>query len=282
MMRPPRIKPATSQAIAFTALYAATAVVVLPVLLIVALMLVKGLAGLKWSLLTSGSQALLPAIAGTILLVLLTAAIAAPVGVAAAIYLSEYAKKGPMVRLIRLAIVNLAGVPSVVYGLFGLGRFVMLLKFGRCLLAGSATLALLVLPLIISASEEALRQVPRRLRDASLALGATKWQTVSRVVLPNALPGIITGLILSISRAAGETAPILFTAAFFSLTHPYPNSVFAPVLALPYQLFVMSTEMPGVSASSKWATALVLVLVVLGLNAGAIVLRARLRRVRRW
>ena len=268
VMRPPLLKPRRTQALAFAALYAATAVVVLPVLLIVALMLVKGLSGLTWRLLTEGSQALLPAVVGTVLLVLLTALIAAPVGVAAAVYLSEYARKGPLVRLIRLAMVNLAGVPSVVYGLFGLALFVMLLKFGRCLLAGSATLALMVLPLVVSASEEALRQVPQRLRDASLALGATKWQTVRRVVLPNALPGIITGLILSISRAAGETAPILFTAAFFSLTHPYPNSVFSPVLALPYQIYVMATESaqrPS-RAPPSGATALVLVMVVLGLN----------------
>lgn len=282
MIRPPLLSPRLMEKIAFGLLYFATAVVVLPVLLIVVLMLVKGLSGLNWSLFTQGSQALIPAIVGTMALVLLTAVIAAPVGIAAAIYLSEYARKGPLVRLTRLAIVNLAGVPSVVYGLFGLALFVMMLKFGRSLLSGSATLALLVLPLVISASEEALRQVPQRLRDASLALGATKWQTVRRVVLPNAMPGIITGLILAISRAAGETAPILFTAAFFSLTNPYPKSVFDAVLALPYQLFVMSTEMPDVAEATKWATALVLVAVVLGVNTGAIVLRARLRRVRRW
>lgn len=282
MIRPPLIRPRTVQAIAFALLYLATALVVLPVILVVALMLYKGLRGLNWSLLTQGSQALFPAIVGTVLLVLLTTAIAAPIGVAAAVYMSEYARKGPLLRLIRLAIVNLAGVPSVVYGLFGLALFVMMLHFGRCLFSGSATLALLVLPLVISASEEALRQVPQRLRDGSLALGATRWQTVRRVVLPNAMPGIITGLILSISRAAGETAPILFTAAFFSLTHPYPKSLFDAVVALPYQLFVMSTEMPNVSLSAKWATALVLVIVVLGINTGAIVLRARMRRVRRW
>jgi len=277
-----RLSPRLAQKLAFAALAAAMVAVALPVVGIVVVMLIKGARGLTGALFFHGSQALLPAIVGTIYLVLLTAAIAAPVGVLAAIHLSEYARQGPVVRAIRLAIVNLAGVPSVVYGLFGLALFVMMLKFGRCLLSGSATLALLVLPLVISASEEALRQVPRRLRDGSLALGATKWQTIRRVVLPNALPGIITGLILSISRAAGETAPILFTAAFFSLTHPYPGSVFYPVLALPYQLFVMSTEMPQVPAASKWATALVLVVLVLGLNAGAIAVRAHLRRKQRW
>ncbi|MCE5237958.1 phosphate ABC transporter permease PstA [bacterium] len=277
-----RLPPGLVQRLAFAALTGAMIVVALPVVGIVTMMIVKGAPGLTAKLFFQGSQALLPAIVGTVYLVLLTAAIAAPVGILAAVYLSEYARQGPLVRAIRLAIVNLAGVPSVVYGLFGLALFVMMLKFGRCLLSGSATLALLVLPLIISASEEALRQVPRRLRDGSLALGATKWQTVRRVVLPNALPGIITGLILAISRAAGETAPILFTAAFFSLTHPYPKSVFYPVLALPYQLFVMSTEMPEVTTTSKWAAALVLVVLVLGINAGAIVYRARLRRKQRW
>jgi phosphate transport system permease protein len=277
-----RLPPRLVEKIAFVLLTLSMLVVALPVLGIVAIMVAKGAAGLNVALFLKGSQALLPAIIGTLYLVLLTALISAPLGVLAAIYLSEYARRGPLVRAIRLAIVNLAGVPSVVYGLFGLALFVMMLRFGRCLLSGSATLALLVLPLIISASEEALRQVPQRLRDGSLALGATKWQTVRRVVLPNAMPGIITGLILAISRAAGETAPILFTAAFFSLTHPYPKSVLYPVLALPYQLFVMSTEMPDVTRATKWATALVLVVLVLGVNAGAIAYRAHLRRKQRW
>lgn len=277
-----RIPPRLAQRFAFALLYGSMVLVALPVLLIVVLMVVKGFAGLSPALFFQGSQALLPSIIGTVLLVSLTGLICAPLGIAAAVYLSEYAKRGPLVRLIRLSIVNLAGVPSVVYGLFGLALFVMLLQFGRSLIAGSATLALLVLPLVVAASEEALRQVPQRLRDASLALGATKWQTVRRVVLPNALPGIITGLILAVSRAAGETAPILFTAAFFSLTDPYPNSVFDPVLALPYQLFVMSTEMPDVPIENKWATALVLVAVVLGINLGAIIYRAHLRRKHRW
>jgi len=277
-----RIHPRTAQKIAFALLYLATGVVALTVVAIVLLMLLKGVPGLSVALFVKGSQALAPAIVGTLLLVLLTAVLATPVGVMAAVYLSEYARRGPLVRLIRLAIVNLAGVPSVVYGLFGMALFVMMLKFGRSLLAGSATLALLVLPLIISASEEALRQVPQRLRDGSLALGATKWQTVRRVVLPNALPGIITSLILAVSRAAGETAPILFTAAFFSLTDPYPNSVFDKVVALPYRLYAMSTEMPNMPPEQKWATALVLVLLVLGVNAGAIAYRTHLRRKQRW
>ena len=262
-----------TEKLAFAALWAGAAIVVLPVLGIIAVMLYRGVSGLSWGLLFGAREGLLPAIVGTVLLVSLTALIAAPLGVAAAVYLNEYARAGPLVRLIRLAIV---------YGLFGLALFVTLFHFGRSLLAGSCTLALLVLPLIISTSEEALRQVPEGLRHASLGLGASQWQTVRRVVLPNALPGIITGLILSISRAAGETAPILFTAAFYSLTSPLPKSVFDPILVLPYQLFVMATEVPNVPESTKWATALVLVVVVLGINLFAIVLRARLRGPRRW
>lgn len=276
------MKPRTAQRLAFTGLWTATGLVVLPVLAILGYMLVKGLGGLSVALFTKGSQPLLPAVVGTAYLVLLTVAISAPIGIAAAIYLSEYARQGRLVRIVRLAIINLAGVPSVVHGLFGMALFVMALHMGRCLLAGAATLALLVLPLIISASEEALRQVPKRLRDASLALGATKWQTIRRVVLPNALPGIITGLVLSIGRAAGETAPILFTAAFLSLTDPYPKSLFDEILALPYQLFMMTSEARGVTEETKWATATVLVVLVLSMNLGAIVYRTRLRRARRW
>ena len=270
-----------TEKLAFALLWAGAAVVILPVLCIIAVLLYRGVSGLSWRLVFGVQHGLLPAIVGTILLVGLTAIVAAPLGVAAAVYLNEYARGGPLVRLIRLAIVNLAGVPSVVYGLFGLALFVTLFHFGRSLLAGACTLALLVLPLVISASEEALRQVPQGLRHASLALGGSRWQTVRRVVLPNALPGIITGLILSISRAAGETAPILFTAAFYSLTNPFPKSVLDPILVLPYQLFVMATEVPNVSPGTKWATALVLVVVVLGINLFAIVLRARLRGARR-
>lgn len=278
--RPARAKLA--QSVAFALLWAAMAAVIVPLFGILVVMLVKGARALDWSLLTSSTEGLLPAIVGTICLVVLTTILAAPLGVAAAVYLSEYARGGLLVRLIRLAIVNLAGVPSVVYGLFGLALFVMLLGFGRSLLAGACTLALLVLPLVITSSEEALRQVPRQIRESSFSLGATRWQTVRRVVLPNALPGIITGLILSVGRAAGETAPILFTAAFFSLTDPYPNSVFDEILALPYQLFVMSTEAPHISEEKKWATALVLLAVVLGLNAVAVVVRVRLRRAQKW
>ncbi|UCC69857.1 MAG: phosphate ABC transporter permease PstA [Armatimonadota bacterium] len=276
------MRPRATQAVVFAGLWAAAAVVVLPVVGILALMFIRGGRALSWELLSSAEEGLLPAIVGTMCLVALTALIAAPLGIAAAVYLSEYARSGPLVRLIRLAIVNLAGVPSVVYGLFGLGLFVMLLAFGRCLLAGACTLALLVLPLVITASEEALRQVPGRLREASFGLGATRWQTVRRVVLPNALPGMMTGLILSVGRAAGETAPILFTAAFISLTKPFPSSALDPIEALPFKLYYMATEAHGVSEEVKWATAAALVMLVLAMNLAAVVIRARLRGARRW
>ena len=275
------LDPRVTEKLAFGALWVVMVIISLPVAGIVGYMLYRGGSALNWTLISSVKEGLLPAIVGTIYLVVLTAVIAAPLGVGAAIFLSEYARPGRLVRAIRLAIINLAGVPSVVHGLFGLALFVLLFGFGRSLIAGAATLALLVLPLVISASEEALRQIPKGLREGSLALGATKWQTVRRVVLPNALAGVITGLILAISRAAGETAPILFTAAFYSLSDPFPDSLKDPVLALPYQLYVMATEAPGVTIETKWATATVLVLLVLGMNLAAIVVRARLRG-RRW
>ncbi len=274
--------PKGTQTVAFAGLWAAAAMVLVPVVGILVVMFVRGGRAVSWELLSTVEGGLLADIVGTIALVALTAAIAAPVGIGAAVYLSEYARRGPVVRVIRLAIVNLAGVPSVVYGLFGLAVFVMLMKFGRCLLAGACTLALLVLPLVITASEEALRQVPERLREASFGLGATRWQTVRRVVLPNALPGMITGLILSIGRAAGETAPILFTAAFIALTKPFPSSVFDPIQALPFKLFYMATEAHGVAEDVKWATAAVLVGLVVAMNLTAVVIRARLRGARRW
>ncbi len=281
-MMPRRLlDPRMTEKIAFGALWVIMVIISIPVVGILAYMLYRGGTALNWQLITSAQDGLLPAIVGTTYLVVLTALIAAPLGVGAAIYLSEYARPGLLLRLIRLAIINLAGVPSVVYGLFGLALFVMLLGFGRSLIAGACTLALLVLPLVISASEEALRQIPSGLREGSLALGASKWQTVRRVVLPNALPGIITGLILSIGRAAGETAPILFTAAFYSLTDPFPNSLTDEIVALPYQLYVMATEAPDVPDATKWATATVLVLLVLGVNLVATIIRARLRSRRR-
>lgn len=279
--------PLAKQRIAFALLSLSTIFVVLPVLAVVYLLLVKGLPAINWTFLTKPpihmmrEGGIFPAIIGTVYLITGTTLFALPLGVLAAIYLSEYAKPGPFTRLVRLSIVNLAGVPSVVYGLFGLGLFVMLMHFGASLLSGSLTLAIMTLPVVITASEEALSTVPQSFRDASLALGATKWQTTTRVVLPNAVSGIITGLILGIGRAAGETAPILFTVAAFYL-RDLPHSIYDQAMALPYHLYVLSTQVPNAPPKIQWGTALVLLILVLGMNLVASIIRARFRRARRW
>jgi len=222
---------------------------------------------------------ILPALFGTVCLLAGTILFAVPVGIMAAIYIAEYAPKNALTRTIRLAIVNLAGVPSIVYGLFGYGLFVLFLNFGRSILAGSMTLALLILPVVITSAEEALLAVPKSFRDGSLALGATKWQTIWRVVLPNAAGGIITGVILGVSRAAGETAPIMFTAAAFYLPR-LPDSVFDDCMALPYHLYVVASEMFDSPEKVRWGTALTLLILVLGLNLVATIIRGRFRRMR--
>ena len=183
--------------------------------------------------------------------------------------------------MIDLAIVNLAGVPSVVYGLFGLGLFVIFLNFGTSILAGSLTLGIMSLPVIVTASREALNAVPRSFREASLAVGATKWQTIHRIVLPNALPGIMTGTILALSRAAGETAPILFTVAAFYLPR-LPGSLFYQSISFPYHLYVVSTQVPNVKPGLQYGTALVLILLVLIMNISAILIRTRFRKRKLW
>jgi phosphate transport system permease protein len=222
---------------------------------------------------------ILPCIVGTLLLSLGAILAAFPIGVASAIYLNEYARPGLLLRLIRLGINNLAGVPSVIFGLFGLAFFVIYLKLGVSLLAGVLTLGAMSLPVIIGSSEEALKAVPDSYREASLGLGATKLQTIIRVVLPAALPGILTGGILGISRAAGETAPIMFTAAVF-FTPRLPTSIFDEIMALPYHIYVLATAGTEIEKTRplQYGTALVLIALVLGLNLLAIIIRSRLRR----
>ncbi|HQO15115.1 MAG: phosphate ABC transporter permease PstA [Smithellaceae bacterium] len=226
---------------------------------------------------------IMPAIIGTIYLTLGAIAIGLPLGIASAVYLTEYARQGKVVRAIKIGINCLAGVPSVVFGLFGLGFFVIFLKFGSSILAGSLTLGFLILPTIIGASEEALKSVPQTFREASLSLGVSKWQTTYRIVLPNALPGILTGSILGIGRAAGETAPIMFTAAAF-FTSKLPGSVFDEVMALPYHVYVLSTAGTNIEATRpiQFGTVLVLVAVVLGIDLIAIIIRGYMRRNKRW
>jgi phosphate transport system permease protein len=224
-----------------------------------------------------------PAIVGTFYLVIGTIAIALPLGMASAIYLSEYARQGRFTRMVRLAIVTLAGVPSIVFGLFGLGLFVLFFQFGASIIAGSLTLACMILPTIIVASEEALQAVPQSLREGSLALGATKWETIYKNVLPYAVPGMLTGSILGIGRAAGETAPILLTVAAFYLPK-LPSSVFDQVMALPYHLFVLATQHPDAEMvrPMQYGTALVLLILVLAVNLVAIMIRSRYRKKTKW
>lgn len=244
----------------------------------------RGIKVISWEFLTqppSNSMTaggVAPAILGTLYLTLGAVIFALPLGVACAIYLNEYSPKSYIVNIIRVSINNLAGVPSVVFGLFGLAVFVKYFGFGVSILSGSLTLGILVLPVIISASQEALMAVPQSLREASLALGATKWQTISKVVLPVAMPGCLTGAILSIGRVAGETAPILFTAAAFYLKG-YPKSIFSEVMALPYHIYALMTEgtHPEQQTAIAYGCCLILLFLVLLVSAIAILVRQRQR-----
>jgi phosphate transport system permease protein len=277
----------TTQKLGFGLLTLTTLVTVIPIFAVVIYILVKGAPAISWSFLTTfpydgvKQGGILPAIVGTFSLTLGTAIFSVPLGIGAAIYLSEYAPDNSWTRIIRIAIINLAGIPSVVYGLFGLGMFVIFLKFGTSIIAGSLTLSIMTLPVIISTAEEALRAVPQSFRVVSISVGATRWQTIQRIVLPQSLPGIITGVILGLERAAGETAPILFTAASFFLPR-LPNSPLDPTMALPYHLFVISTQVPGMPVKIQYGTALVLIAFVLGMNLIATSIRSRARAHRLW
>ncbi len=224
-----------------------------------------------------------PVIVGTILLTVLCMTLVIPVGVTTAIFLSEYSKPGLILNLVMMSIYTLAGVPSVVFGLFGLGVFVVAFNFGMSLLAGSLTLAIMVLPYIISTSEEAIKAVPYSFREASLACGATKWQTIKKVVLPTAMPGILTGAILGTAKVSGETAPIMFTAAAF-FTPGVPRSLLEPVMALPYHIYVLATAGTHIEETRgiQYGTALTLIFLVLGMNLLGIILRSRQRKKRAW
>jgi phosphate transport system permease protein len=247
----------------------------------------KGIGTVNWQFLSQPPSngmtegGIFPALLGTVILTLGTAVAAIPLAVGAAIYLAEYAGDNRATRAIRLAIVNLAGIPSIVYGLFGLGMFVLFLNFGTSILAGALTLGLMTLPVVISTAEEAILAVPQEFRVVSLSLGASRWQTIRHQVLPHALPGIITGIILGLGRAAGETAPILFTVAAFYLPE-LPKSIFDQTMALPYHLYVISTQVPGMPLSIQYGTALVLLIIVLSFTLVATVIRTVMRRRRQW
>ncbi|MHB8155587.1 MAG: phosphate ABC transporter permease PstA [Candidatus Omnitrophota bacterium] len=279
--------PHRTQNIAFFFLFLATLLIVIPVGLIVVIIIQKGLPAINWQFLSDmprqGMRAggIFPAIVGTIYLVTGAIIFALPIGLLAAIYLSEYSKDNLLTRLIKLAIVNLAGVPSVVYGLFGLAIFVVFFKFGASILSGSLTLGIMIIPVIITTSREALESVPYSFREVSLSLGASKWQTIRHIVLPNAIPGILTGTILGLGRAAGETAPILFTVAAFYLPR-LPGSIFDQVMALPYHLYVISTQVPNVDEKIRYGTAFVLLALVIFMNLVAIIIRYKFRKKKKW
>jgi phosphate transport system permease protein len=276
-----------TQRLGFAFLTIVTILVVLPIFFVVGYIILKGGSAINWEFLTTAPRdgmragGIWPAIVGTFWLTIGTAIFSVPLGVSIAIYLSEYARDNTFTRLIRLAIINLAGIPSVVYGLFGLGLFVLALQFGTSILAGSLTLAIMTLPVIISTSEEALRSVPQSFRTVSVSLGGTQWQTIRKIILPQALPGILTGVILGLERAAGETAPILFTVAAFFLP-TLPKSIFDATMALPYHLFVISTQVPNMPVQIQFGTALVLMVFVLTMNVIAAVIRSYYRRKRQW
>jgi phosphate transport system permease protein len=279
--------PHRTQNIAFFFLFLATLLIVVPVGLIVVIIIQKGLPAINWQFLSDmprqGMRAggIFPAIIGTIYLVTGAIIFALPIGLLAAIYLSEYSKDNLLNRGIKLAIVNLAGVPSVVYGLFGLALFVIFFKFGASILSGSLTLGIMILPIVITTSREALESVPQSFREVSLSLGASKWQTIRHIVLPNAIPGILTGTILGLGRAAGETAPILFTVAAFYLPQ-LPDSIFDQAMALPYHLYVISTQVPNVDEKIRYGTAFVLLALVLFMNLMAIIIRTKFRKKKKW
>ncbi len=264
-----------------------TALLVLPVIIILATLIVKGGPVLSFDFLftnpTNGMTAggILPALLGTVWLVVVALLASVPLGVAAAIYLSEYAPDNWSTRAINLAIINLAGVPSIVHALFGLGAFVIFFGFGTSILAASLTLAIMTLPVVIVATRESLQAVPQAFREACWNMGATRWQTIRRVVLPNAITGVLTGIILEVSRTAGETAPIMFTGAAFFL--PFlPQGVFDQTMALSLHLFVVSTQVPGMPEHLPFGVALVLIGIVLIMNSLSIALRMYLRGKKKW
>jgi len=266
---------------------AMTASLILPVALILGTLVIKGTSVISFDFLftspTNGMTegGIFPALLGTILLVLVALLASVPLGVAAAIYLSEYAPNNWFTRTINLAIINLAGVPSIVHALFGLGAFVLFFRFGTSILAASLTLAVMALPVVIVATRESLQSVPLAFREACWNMGATRWQTIRRIVLPNAVTGILTGVILEVSRVAGETAPIMFTGAVFFL--PFlPSGVFDQTMALSLHLFVVSTQVPNMPEAVPYGVALVLIGLVLLMNSASIALRMYLRGKKKW
>lgn len=281
-----RVSPKSTQKIAYSCMFAAVGIVLAILAIILLDIIMKGLPVISWEFIfgypsnLGRAGGIFPAIVGTIYLVIGAIMIALPIGIGATIYLSEYTREGLVTKTIRTGVDLLNGTPSIVFGLFGFAFLVIFVGLGVSLLTGWIVLALMILPTIIRTSEEALKSIPNAVREGSLALGASKWQTIRKVVLPAAVPGIITGTILSIGRAAGETAPILFTAVVFS-TRFLPSSIFEPVMALPYYLYILSTSIPG-AKQYAYGTALVLLVIVTLFYGAAVLLRTRFQKSIRW
>lgn len=270
-----------------TLFFMMTVLLIVPVVVILAVLIQKGAPVLSWEFLTTAPRngmvegGIMPAFVGTIWIVSVALIASVPLGIAAAIYLSEYAPDNWLTRVINLAIINLAGVPSIVHALFGLGAFVTFARFGTSILAASLTLAVMTLPIVIVSTRESLQAVPHAFREACWNMGATRWQTIRRIVLPNSISGILTGVILEVSRTAGETAPIMFTGAAFFL--PFlPQSVFDQTMAMSLHLFVISTQVPGVDEALPYGVALVLISMVLVMNATSVAFRVYLRSKKKW
>ncbi len=280
-----KISTKIKQRLAFSVISLTIITIIIFLGIVLAYIVINGIGALSWEFISTGpsdlgrSGGIFPAVVGTLYLVTGAIALALPLGVGAAIFLHEYTREGIITKIIRAGADLLNGTPSIVFGLFGFAFFVLYLKFGFSLLAGQITLGFMILPTIVRTTEEALKSVPQSLREGSYALGATKWQTIRRVVLPPATPGILTGAILGIGRAAGETAPLLFTAVVFSSF--IPSSILQPVNALPYHLFILATSIPG-SKENQAGTALVLLLLVIGIYLIAILLRYRFGKKMKW
>jgi phosphate transport system permease protein len=280
------------QAVAKWVFFAMAASMIVPLLLIIAYLIERALPSLSLDFLLAvpakgmKEGGIWPALVGTIYLVVISLAVAAPIGVLAAVYLNEYAKDNWFNRLINLAVINLAGVPSIVHALFGLGAFVYAAQFGYSIISASLTLAIMTMPVIIASTREALASVPRSFREACWNVGATRWQTIRAIVLPNSISGILTGIILQVSRTAGETAPVMFTGAvFFKAVKSgdlFPYGLGDQCMALSMHLYTLSTQVPGVKESIPYATAVVLLGSVLLVNAAAIALRVWLRNRKKW
>ena len=276
-----------TQVLARILLTIAAAIAVVPIVIVIVFLFINGLKAISWEFLTQMPRngmtegGIFPALLGTIWLVAVALVISVPLGIAAAIYLSEYAPDNWFTRLINLAIINLAGVPSIVHALFGVGAFVVFFGFGTSILSASLTLAIMTLPVVIVATRESLQAVPQSFREACWNMGATRWQTIRRVVLPNAISGILTGVILEVSRTSGETAPIMFTGAvFFS---PFlPQGIMDQTMAMSLHLFVVSTQVPGVPENLPYGVALVLIAMVLIMNSISIAFRMYLRGKKKW